>query len=495
MSPKARRQDPAGSRPSARKPPARAAAQARRPRAFAWLERLTPAQRLLLIFGLYLALRLLFLGTMAPLQCKDSPSYIDQYRGGFAEGFFGRARCWAYPLCLWLGGYHFGLVAAAQRLAGALAWFALAVAAGGSFRSAAARRVALWGVLLISLTLFSLIWDAMVLSESFSNSGFIALTAAWIWFLGSPGAGLRPLALLAALAIPFAGQRDSNAMLLVFVSAAVALTLALRFFHRPVSPAPGAARWAAWGLVGLILAVGLAQIAEMRRCGRNWQSVGAVLSIRVFMKDIDRHPYPNDERLDWVARRYGLPLEEARARVAKTVYQAPPISPAYVDWLKHTGPQALSGFMLHHPLWVLETFNHGFSYKDTQSGLLYLQPPGPWRRANLELPSALHAALHKALDPLFGVPWFNTLLSLAAAALGVGWLVRAWRGGFDGLTRALGVLFWLTAVSALTMFFTIFGDFFDAMRHAVTGFLALYTVLPILVATAIERFAGGQDRT
>lgn len=233
----------------------------------------------------------------------------------------------------------------------------------------------------------------------------------------------------------------------------------------------------------------------MRRCGRNWQSIGAVFSIRVFMKDIDHHAYPNEEHLDWVARRYGLPVEEARARVAKTVYQAPPLSPAYVDWLKRTAPHALSGFMLHHPLWVLETFNNGYTYKDTQSGLLYLKPPDPWQRANIELPSAMQAAIHTALDPLFGIPWFNTLLSLAAAALGLGWLVRAWRSGFDGLTRALGVLFWLSAISAFTIFATIFGDFFDAMRHAVTGFLALYAILPILGGAVVEWLAGGRDRT
>ena len=485
MPQKDRRHDLLNSRPSALKTPSSPVAASRRhPLAGLW--RLSPAARLFVVFVLYLALRGWFLGTMAPVHFSDTASYVDQYRGGFAGGFFVRVRSWGYPFFIWLCGHRLGLVVAAQRLVGALAWFALAWAAAGLFRSGFARRVALWGTLLFSLTMYSLLWDAMLLTESLSNSLFIALAAALAWLLGSRGAGLRPLGVLAALAVPFAGLRDANSLLLIFVALCAALALTLRFFRRPAARPRRLVFWTAWGLIAVLFAVGLGHLFEMRRCHRNWQSVGAVFSMCVFVKITGKQAHIYKDHIDWVARNYGLPVEDAISRLAKTAYAKPPISSMYENWLKQTGPAALIGFLSHHPGWVFETYNSSFQYGDTEAGLFYLQPLEPWQRAHIKVPFQIQVAIHKTLDPVLAIPRGNGLLALAAAALGVAWLVRAWRRGTGG---ALGVLFLLTSISAFMLFVTIFGDYNEPFRHAITGLLALYAAIPILVAAVIDRLA------
>lgn len=476
--------------PSARKNQASPAAPSPpRPRPLAGLWHLSPAARLFALFILYLALRGWLLGTMAPVHFSDTASYVDQYRDGFAGGFFGRVRSWGYPFFIWLCGHRLGWVVAAQRLVGALAWFGLAWAAGGLFRTGYARRVALWGTLLFSLAMYSILWDAMLLTESFSNSLFIALAAALAWLLDSRGPGLRPLGLLAALAVPFAGLRDSNSLLLLFIAFCVALALASRFFRRPAARPARRAFWIAWGLAGVLFAAALGHLFEMRRCHRNWQSVGAVFSMRVFVKINGKQAHSIAEHIQWVARHYGLPVEDALSRLAKTTYAKPPISPTYEHWLKQTGPAALAGFLSHHPRWVFETFNSSFHFGQTEEGLFYLQPMAPWQRAHLKLPFYVQLAIHKTLDPLLGVPWGNSLLALAAAALGVAWLVRSRRRGADGLSGALGMLSMLLSVAAFMLFLTIFGDYNEPFRHAVTGLLALYAAVPLGVAAVIERLA------
>lgn len=450
---------------------------------------LNPAARLFLIFALYLALRWWFLGTMAPLHFSDTASYADQYRGGFAEGFFGRIRTWSYPFFIWLTGHRYGVVVFVQRLAGTLAWFALAWAAGSIFRSAAARRVAFWGTLLFSLTLFSLIWDVMLLSESFSNSCFIAMTAAWIWFLTSRSTGLRPLASFTALTIFFAGLRDSNAIYLIIIVLSTALALALRFFRCPASHQSRRAVWTAWGLAGVLLIACLVYLGDMRRCHRNWQSIGAVISILINVKNTDHGIIPNEENIAWLSEHYGIPVAEARARIGKTTYEQPPIPPVYVNWIKQRGIPALLGFMIHHPQWSLDTFNREFTYSDTEPGLLYLTPPEPWQRANITFPFYIQVTIHKTLDRILGFSWTNNLLFLITVALGAAWLVCAWRYGQSGLTPALGTLFFLFTCVTFMLFITIFGDWYEQQRHAITGFMALYETLPILGATVVERLA------
>lgn len=289
-------------------------------------------RRILAALLVYLAVRGFVLGVMGPVSFIDTPTYSDLFKDGFAGGFFGRTRPWGYPLVFWLAGQHFGLVAVAQRLAAGLAWFVLALALAGLFRTALARHLAFWGTLLFSLTLFSVIWDVFLLTESFSISLFVALTALAAWFLKKDSPALPLPGAMVVLALPFMGLRDSNTPLIYLLACGLAVTLAARGFRAGEPRPPRRGLWGGLALAGLLALTALFHTHDVRVSHRNWQSIANSLSYRAVQKLVVENNIvkgvPDEDTIAWLAERYGMPADEARARCGKTAYQDPPSAPS-----------------------------------------------------------------------------------------------------------------------------------------------------------------------
>lgn len=446
-----------------------------------------------LAFAVYLAVRWFVLGWMAPVWFSDTALYAAQYRGGFAGGFFGLARSWGYPLFLWLTGYHWGLVVVVQRLTAAGAWFALAAAAAGLFRTPWVRRGVFGALLLVSLSLYAVTWDAMLLSESLAISCLVAFAAVWLRFLRAPGLGLRWLGALTFLAVPLAGLRDSNAPLLLFFALAAAVASACRALRSAAQKPARPALAGAFAFCGAMALIALFHHHDALAGHRSWANIGNVMSVRAFAKQgfAGSGTVADLEQIDWLARHYGLPAPEAMARVGRLVTQEPPLSPRYRAWLESTGPRAWTGFLVRHPGWVLELYGNVAVYE--AQPLDYLDVEGQkWRAAHLGLPYAVRGLIHFFCGPLLGLRVFNILLALAAAVAGAAWVgaMLGWRA-VRGAAAWLGAFFWLTAASALAALVAMVGDGIEVWRHAILGLMALYAAIPLAAGAVGEAALAG----
>ena len=455
---------------------------------FSGVRRLGPRAHLGLAFIGYLAVRWFVLGGMAPVWFSDTQLYAAQYHGGFAGGFFGLARSWGYPFFLWLTGYHWGLAVAVQRLAAGAAWFALAAAAAGLFRTPWVRRGVFAAMLLVSLNLYAVMWDVMLLSESLAIACLVVFAAAWLRFLRAPGLGLRWLGAMALLAAPLAGLRDSNAPLLLFFALAAAIAALCRALRPGAQKPTRPALAGGLALCGVMALTALFHHHDALAGHRSWANIGNVLSVRVFAKQgfAGSGTVADLEKIDWLARHYGLPTPEAMARVGRLVTQEPPLSPRYRAWLEATGPRAWSGFLLRHPVWVLALYSNEAVYE--AQPLDYLDVEGEkWRAAHLGLPFAVRGLTHFFCGPLLGLRIFNILLALAAAAAGAAWVgaMLGWRMA-RGTAAWLGAFFWLTAASVLAALVAMVGDGIEVWRHAILGLMTLYAAIPLAAGAAGE---------
>lgn len=453
-----------------------------------WPNRLDSARPAIVAFIIYCCLRQFILGRVPPVWFSDSEGYIEPYRNGTATGFLGQGRPWAYPLFLWLTGYHFGLAVLVQRLAGTVAWFALARAAAGLYRAAALRRFVFYVLLVLSLTLYAIQWDVMVLTESLTLSCFLLLSAAWFRLLHTEGAGLSWLATIAALAFPLAGLRDASIpLLLVFAAAAGALVLA-RFLHQPrAGSRPVGSLLAGLALSGMLAFCAFLHQRDIQSGHRGVGNLDHVLNLRAFIKDVDDDgSFATDtDNIEWLARNYTLPSEEAMERAGSIDADAPPLSLRYRAWLENTGIRAWTDFLLHHPGWLWSAY-HGYSLYDVSDSVYTEDDPEKWRTAHLGLASLIHGMLYGGLSWLFNMETLNSLLLLGTGLLAAAWLA-SWRWRLLHRHSApLGALFWICSVAALAPLIAFVGDTIETWRHALIGLIALYIMIPLALALLAE---------
>jgi hypothetical protein len=451
--------------------------------------RLTPARGPLITFAIYFTLRWFILGWMEPVWFSDTQAYAAQYQQGFGGGLLGQGRPWGYPLFLWLTGYHFGLAAVLQRALAALAWFALARAAAGLFRRVWLQRAIFSAVLALSMALFVIQWDVMLLSESLSVTCFAALTAAWCRLAREQRleAALPCLGLLAALAVPFAGLRDSSAPLLILLTLFIAAWASLRFFSRPRPERPPRRRLAAaLALAGWIALVAAFHHHDAQASKRGWSNLCNVLSMRAFVKEVFKNYYTVDsENVAWMGRRFQIPEREAAARIGRNAGQEPPISPAYRAWLQDAGPRAWASFLLHHPGWLIRSFTAYPTYNAIRNTYIN-QEPAKWSRAHLWPATIIQATIHAGAWWLLGFHFQNVILVLMIEVLGLLWLgTRRWPA-LRGYGAPLGALLWLSAAGLLAALVAFVGDSIETWRHALLGLVALYVALPLGVGLMIE---------
>jgi hypothetical protein len=115
---------------------------------------------------------------------------------------------------------------AGQIVASIASWLTLAGVAAWILRDTRVRVAAFAAVLCFSLAGEIVLWDALLMSESFSLSLTALLVAAWLWFAHRPG----PWPLLAALAVTalWTLARDPHAYVLLVAAVALAATLLVR---------------------------------------------------------------------------------------------------------------------------------------------------------------------------------------------------------------------------------------------------------------------------
>jgi hypothetical protein len=179
----------------------------------------------LAIVGLYLLLRAgSFVYT--PVRVTDTPTYEQvSAMSVLSVDFWAGPRPFSVPL-LWkiVSDDHARIVA--HLVLSIAAWLALAASVAASIREPIVRRVAFSVVLLFSATTEVILWDPLLLSESVSLSLAALLVAAGIWVVVNPN--WWTVAGFLAVSLIWAFVRDSHAYVILFIAAAVLVTIAYR---------------------------------------------------------------------------------------------------------------------------------------------------------------------------------------------------------------------------------------------------------------------------
>ncbi len=266
--------------------------------------------------------------------------------------FTGRARRpWVTPLLYWLvRDAHYRVLF--QALLGAGAWIVLAAEVGASIENRTVRRVAVLGVLALSLTTSITNWDTTMLSESLALSTTALLVAAYLHLARSPS--VWAVVFVSVASVLWVFTRQSNLLIdwLVVISAVTAVIVGLA--RRRSVPRLVAA------LVGSILVVALLATFSY---GRNYEirrfNLEMVVGARV-VTDADT--------LAWF-QAHGMPVPASVIAGFPVAPEPLLADPSFSSWVDHHGMATYAQFLAEHP-WLtltapLEDFvSHRPSYAD-----------------------------------------------------------------------------------------------------------------------------------
>lgn len=195
----------------------------------------------LLVFGLYLAIKLSFLDFNGPSVYRDTTSYVFTAQAPLNSlDFWAGVRSFSLPLFykslgVTVQNYQQPAVLAriglAQLWVSVLCWGSLALVVARLPRRPWVRLAAFGLMLFFSLNLEVSLWDAIPISESFSFSLMALLMAGWLAFLSLPPEHKAPPVLLGAILLVtalYTFVRDSNVYFVCMAAGAFFLAALVR---------------------------------------------------------------------------------------------------------------------------------------------------------------------------------------------------------------------------------------------------------------------------
>lgn len=421
-------------------------------------------------------------------QFPDSNIYLSQFASGSDGELAGRERPWAYPLFLALLGHSTQGAVIAQRLVSVLAWITFAFALRGLFKLRAVRAAVFLTTLTMSLSMEILMWDQAILAESLTISLFLLTGACLTRAISNPSPDARVTIGLACLAIPFAGLRDSNNILLPVFVLVLVLQLAARFRWNPHTKF-WSRQSGAWPWIGSILFLLLLfgfNLHDRRVSQRGWTNAANVISRRGIFGVNKGKLIVDQGRAKWFIEHHDMPLELI-GRAGKAVTENPPPSPELEEWLKTRGVDAWVDFLRNHAYLTWTWFRDTRSLFSLSDGDLYLgDDKEGWESAWFGIPAMIGVGSDWIGERLYGVKRFNVLLVVALAILVLLWtaMLASPRGAGIQSTILLEVFLLMSAIIGCVG--ALLGDAMEDWRHAFLGLVAFKISLILFAGSAVE---------
>ncbi|HEY2333314.1 MAG TPA: hypothetical protein VGH94_15460, partial [Acidimicrobiales bacterium] len=266
--------------------------------------------------------------------------------------FTGRARRpWVTPLLFWLVRDAHARVLF-QAVIGAGAWVVLAAEVGACIQDRTVRRLAVLGILALSLTTSITNWDTTMLSESLALSSTALLIAAFLRFSRKPSAGAVAFVAVASVLWVFTRQTSLLIDWLVVASAAVALIVTV--VRRRTVPRTGAVLVGVLFVVAVMATISYGRNDEVRRF-----NLAMVVGARVVT---------DAEALHWF-RGHGMPLPDTVIPGFPVAPEPLLADPAFASWVDRDGLSTYVQFLVEHPWATLtapleDLVTHRTSYAD-----------------------------------------------------------------------------------------------------------------------------------
>lgn len=324
---------------------------------------------------------------------------------------------------------------AAQLVFSVVCWLGLAAVTTSVLRDARVRVAAFAAILCFSLASQIVLWDALLLSESFSLSLTAALVAAWLLFAQRPGAWTVAVAL--AVTALWTLARDPHAYVLLVAAVGLAVSLLVR----------GGRGLRAIALAG-VLAIALVSLQSASVGYKRWQyPLQNVVAKRIAADEeaLDHFAdagMPVTPRFLELSRRYRTGTNTPDPFAHPAGITNPDRRPRYLPfqfWLVEDGRHTYTTYLLTHPGYVAKAFGdfdhvlldpHVEWYRSEESpaevallpDLVY--PPGavlPPIYLAIALSLAVLAARRVRPPPAWAVPAFMIASSLPFALV-------AWHG-------------------------------------------------------------------
>ena len=295
----------------------------------------------------YLLLRLGGFAGVGPIEYRDTDGYLEvASRSVLSLDFLGGGRPWTVPLLWKVLPDSDSARAAGHFLLSLAAWPLLAAAVARCLRPGALRLVAFALVLLFSLSLAVIRWDAVMLSESVSISLTAIVLAGWLELVRAPRPWLVPALLGATLLWVFA--RDSNGVIALLT---VPLVLAW-VVRRGALERRWAAVLAGGTLVIFVLGL-LATTTEQAQLRRNERPILHVIGRRV-LADPDKTRWWRDHGMPAPTPRV-LRERQSLAGIAEGALPSDPATERFLDWAREHGRGTLARYLLTHPAYTVKS--------------------------------------------------------------------------------------------------------------------------------------------
>jgi hypothetical protein len=389
-----------------------------------------------------------------------------------------RAPLWSHRFYAGPGGFGFLLLAKAcarnlraivlvQSLLAVGAWTFLAATVCGLLRSAAARWVAMLGILGVALAPGVLQWNALITTESLSMSTLCIVLALGLRVAG--GGSRRDVGWFIGALAAFAFTRDTNA-LVVGGLALVAFVCAIRTALR--------VRGIVIGVAGIAFAFTATSLANAAEPPRWYWPVAETTAVRLLAdpgatRYLVAHDFPFDEQMRTLPERYIYIYDPVRTGKEFAAFR---------HWVRVDGRRVYLGYLLSHPGWALrEPFDDRDAFFNSSVIEVYAKvyrnrPGGPFTAIGAV--AAPHPAVVTECWSL-----------LAVAALAARLRRRPARRALVGAVAMSGVF-------AVAGYYAAWhGDALEVYRHALSAAVELRLTLWIVTALTVDAVLTRRDRS
>lgn len=356
----------------------------------------------------------------------------------------------------------FDRVGIAQMLTGMAAWLCLAWVLFKRLRHPAVKVIAAAVIMAFALSPQVAEWDAVLLSESLHISLFALVIAGALELLArilEKNTRSRSFALLAGLwtlaVILWQFTRDNNLYGTAVIVAALIVSLVVSGIKRRQLPT---AMVVSAGVLLISLIVHNSTLSASRR----WE--------QPLMANILNNVLPYDTRTQFFADA-GMPNPDLlKANLSNGIrnlgYRQ---DPDFVQWLSCCGMKTYQNFLLHTPLWAVQSFLVDMDSLFTWAVQPYYSGDNPARPGLLVMGNLLHST--------------SSVILLAALLLALYRLVFC---RDDVAVNLVLVGLVILAAGSVLLFTSYHGDFYSRGRHAVSATLMLRLDFWLLLIAALD---------
>ncbi len=356
----------------------------------------------------------------------------------------------------------FEVVGIAQILLGMAAWLCLAWVLFKHLRHTAVKVIAAAVLLAFALSPQVAEWDAVLGAESLHISLFVLLTAGALELLARTlenGTRSTSFALLAGLwtlaVVLWQFTRDNNLYGAAVIVTALLLSLVVSGIIRRDLPT---ALVVSAGVLLISLFVHNSTLSASRR----WE--------QPLMANILNNVLPYDTRTQFFADADMPNLDLLKANLANGIrnlgYRQ---DPDFVQWLECCGMKTYQNFLLHTPLWAVQSFLLDMDSLFTWTVQPYYSADNPARPALLVMGNLLHST--------------SSVILLAALLLALYRLIFC-RDSVALNLVLVGLV--ILAAGSVLLFTSYHGDFYSRGRHAVSATLMLRLDFWLLLIAALD---------